>query len=208
LWGIVDSCVDRESAHYCACPAFAQSCCGKSATADADVVWATTKAFVAIRDMQMCGCQAGFVSGLAMPRTWISGIEDPRRPEGIWPFAWDAARTRIGDENQIGLVINPTTARTQLQMHVHLQRLRPEVRASLDSADAPPFQGTVVLRLPTLDAVFAAAEARVGAAGMAETGILVARSRHGGWVALLSHGTSPESFTISRCRELAPPSAG
>ena len=165
LWSIVSTCVDRSAADFCACPAFVLSCCGDRATARADVVWAKTKEFVAIRDLKMCGCPPGFVAGLAMPRARVTGIEDPRRPEGIWPFAWQVARTRIGDERQIGLAINPKDARSENQMHVHLLRLRPETRAWLDASDGAPPAGTTVLTLPTLDAVFAAAEARVGAAG-------------------------------------------
>jgi CDP-diacylglycerol pyrophosphatase len=157
LWSIVSTCVDRGMGDFCACPAFALSCCGDRATADADVVWAKTRAFVAIRDLKMCGCPAGFVAGLAMPRTRVTGIEDPRRPEGIWPFAWQVARARIPDERQIGLVINPADARSQNQMHLHVLRLRPETRAWLDASDGAPPRGTTVLMLPTLDAVFAAA---------------------------------------------------
>ena len=195
----MSTCVDRAHG-YCRCPAFALSCCGDAATPDADVVWARTKQFVAIRDLKMCGCPAGFVAGLAIPRARVTGIEDPRRPEGIWPFAWDVARTRVADESQIGLAINPKDARTENQMHVHLLRLRPEVRAWLDSSDAPGPAGTTMLRLPSLDAVFAAVEARVGAARMADTGILVVRARAGGWVAVITDRTSPQVFTINRCR--------
>ena len=200
LWTIVSACVDRESHGYCSCSAFALSCCGDPTTPDADVVWARTKQFVAIRDLKMCGCPAGFVAGLALPRARVTGIEDPRRPEGIWPFAWDVARTRITDERQIGLAINPKDARTENQLHVHLLRLRPEARAWLDSSDTPGPPGTIVLGLPDLDAVFAAVAARVGATRMGDTGVLVARARAGGWVAVITDHGSPQAFTINRCR--------
>src|SRR5262249_49647857 len=85
LWAIVSGCVDRERAGYCTCPAFALSCCGEPHTPDADVVWARTADSVAIRDLKMCGCPPDFVAGLALPLTRVSGIEDPSRPEGIWP---------------------------------------------------------------------------------------------------------------------------
>jgi CDP-diacylglycerol pyrophosphatase len=199
LWSIVSTCVDRRTADFCACPAFVLSCCSDRATADADAVWAKTKEFVAIRDLKMCGCAAGFVAGLAMPRTRVTGIEDPRRPEGIWPFAWQVARTRIPDERQIGLVINPADARSQNQMHVHVLRLRPETRAWLDASDGAPPGGATLLTLATLDAVFAAAEARVGGGRMADTGILVALARDGGWRAVLTYRTSPQAFTVNGC---------
>lgn len=200
LWAIVSRCVDRDTSGFCACGPFRRSCCGDRTTPDADVVWARTRAFVAIRDLEMCGCPPGFVAGLALPRARVTGIEDPRRPEGIWPFAWGVARTRIPDERQIGLAINPKDARSENQMHVHLLRLRPETRAWLDTRDSAPPGGTIVLTLPTLDAVFAAAEGRVGAARMADTGILVARARDGGWRAAITYRGSPQAFTVNGCR--------
>jgi CDP-diacylglycerol pyrophosphatase len=199
LWTIVSTCIDRAAARYCACPAFARSCCGDAATPDADVVWARAAGFVAIRDVAMCECPAGFVAGLALPRARVTGIEDPRRPEGIWPFAWDVARSRIPDERQIGLVINPADARTQNQMHVHLLRLRPETRAWLDAADGASPAEVQLAPLPTLDAVFAAVEARVGASAIADTGILVVRARAGGWRAVITRRTSPQAFTLNGC---------
>ncbi len=174
------------------------SCCGDRGTPDADVVWAKTKQFVAIRDLKMCGCPSGFVAGLAIPRARVTGIEDPRRPEGIWPFAWEAARRRIPDDRQIGLTLNPRNLRSQNQLHVHMLRLRPETRAWLDASDGAPPGGSTILSLPSLAAVFAAAEAHVGAAGMADTGILVARVR-GGWRAVLTRGSSPQAFTLNGC---------
>jgi CDP-diacylglycerol pyrophosphatase len=198
LWTIVSRCVDRQTAAYCSCPPFELSCCGNPSTPDADVVWARTADFVVIRDLRMCGCPPGFVSGLAMPVTRVSGIEDPRRPEGIWPFAWEAARARIPDERAIGLVLNPPDARTQNQMHVHLLRLRAEVRPWLDGeAPAPP--GVQVIPVQDLGAVFAAVQARVGGDHMRDTGVLVARGRRGGWRAVLTDRTSPQAFTLNRC---------
>jgi CDP-diacylglycerol pyrophosphatase len=200
LWAIVSRCIDHAEPRVCTCPAFARSCCNDRATPDADVVWARTREFVAIQDMVMCGCPSGFVAGLALPRTRVTGIEDPRRPEGIWPFAWQVARGRIPDERQIGLAINPEDARSENQMHVHLLRLRPETRAWLDASDGAPPGGAIVLTLPTLDAVFAAAAARVGDGHMADTGILVARARSGGWRVVLTRRSSPQTFTINGCR--------
>jgi CDP-diacylglycerol pyrophosphatase len=199
LWAIVSRCVAREPrAGYCACPAFALSCCGEPHTPDADVVWARTADFVAIRDLKMCGCPPGFVAGLALPRARVSGIEDPHRPDGIWPFAWDVARAHIADERQIGLVINPADARSQDQMHVHLLRLRPDARPWLDG-DAPAPPGVKVVSMANLDAVFAVTLARVGAPRMADTGVLVARGRDGGWRAVITDRTSPQAFTLNRC---------
>ena len=59
---------------------------------------------------------------------------------------------------------------------------------------------TIVISLTSLDAVFTTVAARVGATRMADTGILVARARAGGWVAVVTDRTSPQTFTINRCR--------
>jgi CDP-diacylglycerol pyrophosphatase len=202
LWEIVSRCVGREHAgYYCTCPAFALSCCGEPKTPDADVVWARAADFVAIRDLKMCHCPPDFVAGLALPRFRVSGIEDPRRPDGIWPFAWDVARTRIADEREIGLVINPADARSQNLMHVHLLRLRPEARQWLDGKAPRPF-GVQLVALANLDAVFAATLARVGASQMRDTGVLIARGRDGGWQAAITDRASPQAFTVNRCGPL------
>jgi len=208
LWRIVSTCFARAAASdagpSCSCPALRRSCCDDAATPAADAVWAETTAFVAIRDMRACGCPGGFVAGLALPRARVTGIEDPARPDGIWPFAWDVARSHIPDELDIGLAINPETARTQDQMHVHLLRLKPGVRKQLNDAlaHAPPAwpsAGVIVLRLPDLEHVFTTVAARVGDAAMGTRGVLVARAPDGGFIALITDRSSPQAYTQNRC---------
>ena len=207
LWDIVSTCVDQPTAdapaQACSCPAFALTCCGDPKTPTDAVLWAESPDFVAIRDLKACGCPADFVAGLAIPRTRVSGIEDPRRPEAIWPFAWQVARSHIPDELEIGLVINPRDTRSQNQMHVHLLRLRPGIRAQLDAAtpgkDDPGVGGAWVTHLADLDGVFAAALAHAGEAAIADTGVLVARARDGGFVVVITSRTSPQAFTVNRC---------
>jgi len=87
-------------------------------------VWAQSQQYVAIRDERMCNCPAGFVHGLAIPFARISGIEADNLPEGIWKFAWDAARGQIADAAAIALVVSPPLQRTQDQLHIHLVRRR------------------------------------------------------------------------------------
>jgi len=205
LWEIVSGCADRPDAHYCACPALARSCCQDRATPNEAVVWAQSDDFIAIRDMMMCGCPRDFVAGLALPRTRVTGIEDPRRPDGIWPFAWRVARERIKAELEIGLAINPEGVRTQDQLHVHMLRLTPRARAWLDATPSAPVHGLVLVDLPTLDRVFTTAAERVGAAAMGDHGILVARRKSGGWVAVITDQTSPQAFTLNHC---GPPRGG
>jgi CDP-diacylglycerol pyrophosphatase len=182
----------------------ARSCCGDPATPDADVVWNETPAFVAVRDMTACGCAPGFVAGLALPRTRVTGIEDPARPDAIWPFAWETARARIPDELAIGLAINPEVVRSQNQLHVHMLRLKPGVRDRLDAALAtdPTAWGdasAILLRLPDLGHVFATVAERVGDAAMGVHGVLVARAPGGGFVALITDRSSPQVYTENRC---------
>jgi CDP-diacylglycerol pyrophosphatase len=209
LWKIVSGCLDAKhpsGASLCGCSAFTATCCGDPTMPDADVVWAESAAFVAIRDIKACGCPASFVHGLALPRTRITGVEDPKRPDAIWPFAWDVARRHIADEREIALAINPAGRRSQNQLHVHLQRLSPGARAALDALapppagarlDAPP---ALVLALPDLEHVFTTAAKSVAAGKLGAHGILVARARGGGYLAVVTDGASPEVLTIDRCR--------
>ena len=89
LHRIVARCLDSSVPDYCVwCPAPLRGQCaldgGCRRTTE---VWAQTDEYVVIGDIKMCGCPADFVHGLAMARTLVSGVEDPKRPAGIWPFA-------------------------------------------------------------------------------------------------------------------------
>jgi CDP-diacylglycerol pyrophosphatase len=152
-------------------------------------VWAATADYVAIRDIKMCGCGRDFAHGLALPRHPVSGLEDSRRPAGIWSFAWDVARQRITEEDAIALVVNPPSLRTQDQLHVHLVRLKPGVRASLAADSA---------RVPSLDAVWgAAAHRRAEIPG--DYGVLVARDGDQ-FLVFAGGGPLEQRFTVGECR--------
>jgi hypothetical protein len=84
LWDIVSTCIDREGAPdapFCGCKAFLRSCCGDPATPNDAVVWAKRADFVAIRNLNMCGCGGAFVAGLALPQTRVPGSRIPPGPK-------------------------------------------------------------------------------------------------------------------------------
>lgn len=196
LWGIVSTCLDAAAPGYCTICAWPiEGACGDARGCKATVdVWAETADYVAIRDIKMCGCPTGFVHGLALPRARVSGVEDARRPAGIWPFAWQTVRGRIADEQQIALVVNPPgLERTQDQLHVHLLRLIPGARARL-AADSPA-------RAPDLDLVWDVAARHAAAKGLASYGVLVMRDDAANGFLVLAQRESPEhQFTAGTCR--------
>ena len=95
--------------------------------------WNAARSAVAIRDRKMCLSRrradptAGFVHGLLIPLGPACGVEDPAltAPDALlrpfWVDAWNAARTRLG-EDEIVLVINPPTLRSLTHLHVHIMR--------------------------------------------------------------------------------------
>jgi CDP-diacylglycerol pyrophosphatase len=196
LWRIVSQCLDASVPGYCTtCPSPIEAACGEARGCEATIdVWAKTADYVAMRDIKMCGCPAGFVHGLALPRARVTGVEDARRPDGIWPFAWRTARSRIADEQQIALLVNPPgLERTQDQLHVHLVRLAPGARARL-AADAPA-------RAPDLDRVWDVAARQAAAKGLASYGVLVVRDDAANDFLVLARSESPEpQFTAATCR--------
>jgi len=168
------------------------------------VVWALNDHFVVVREPRECLCPEDFVAGLVMPRSRVTGIEDPNRPEGIWQFAWDTALTQIAEKQGIGLAINPIKARSQNQMHVHIQKITHTTRGWFDSSgrrrEAESKYGLKFIDLQDLAGVFAAVEAVVGASHMGSSGVLVVRSKSGGYQALITHNSSPEKFVHKTCK--------
>jgi CDP-diacylglycerol pyrophosphatase len=90
--------------------------------------------------------QRGKLQFLLIPTDPISGIENPAlltpavRP--YWQDAW-AARHFLEDKagkaiprDDLALVVNAETARSQNQLHIHIDCLRPDVKAAL-AADLP-----------------------------------------------------------------------
>jgi len=195
LWHIVSECLEPAAPAYCSrCQQPIEGACGGEAGClGSTEVWAESRDYVAIRDIKMCGCPASFVHGLALPRGRVTGVDDAHRPAGLWAFAWQAARSRITEEEEIALVVNPARLRTQDQLHVHLVRLAPDARPRL-AARAPA-------KTPALDEVWTVAARQAAAAGLADYGVLVARSEAGAGFLVLVEAASPEyQYTAATCR--------
>jgi CDP-diacylglycerol pyrophosphatase len=193
LLRIVTDCLDTGAPRYCArCTSpQAGTCDLQYPCTRTTEVWAETEEYVAIRDLKMCGCPDGFVHGLAMPRYPVRGPEDPRRPEGLWRFGWDVARSRIRDEREIALLINPPALRTQDQLHIHLVRLLPDARARIDSI------GPVAIE--RLEDVWPVAAQHAAARGLTAYGVIVVQSLDRGWLVATDAGATEIAFTAARC---------
>jgi CDP-diacylglycerol pyrophosphatase len=193
LLRIVTDCLDTGAPRYCArCPSpQAGTCDLQYPCTRTTEVWAETAEYVAIRDLKMCGCPDGFVHGLAMPRYPVRGPEDPRRPEGLWRFGWDVARSRIQEEREIALLINPPALRTQDQLHIHLVRLLPGARARVDA-----LRPTGIARL---EEVWLAVEQHAAGRGLAAYGVIVVQSFDRGWLVSADPGVTEAALTIARC---------
>jgi len=196
---LVQNCLDPERAGDAAnCPAPV----GDSDVADnarcrtTTQVWEKSTEYVAVRDLKMCGCPRWFEHGIAMPFALISGIESEELPEGIWQFAWDAARKRFNDPNSIALVVNSRLQRSQDQLHVHIVGLLEGAR------DRFP-QGYSV-NVANLDHVWAAARSLARERNMLDFGVVVVQGPEETFTLLVTDGDwshSPEKqYTRYRCQ--------
>lgn len=195
LLQIVQQCVDKQQPQYCEkcrTPLYSASCSGKNTCESTIGVWAENSDYVAIRDIKICGCPAEFVHGLVLPKAVVTGVEDQRRPDSIWQFAWDVAVERMAI-NDIALAVNSQSKRTQNQLHIHLVRLKSSQSALLEAH--------VVGHTADLNAVWQLAEQAAKSRGMSEYGVLVAADAHKGFkVALTDQNLSPEGqFTHAVC---------
>lgn len=196
LWHMVSECLDAGKPDYCRrCRRPIDGSCGEVPCAESIAVWTVDDQFAAIRDRKMCGCPPGFVHGLAIPRTPIKGIEDPRRPRGLWAFAWKVAREKIPKASEILLVVNGPTRRTQDQLHVHALRLSSEGRRRLAETHPEAVAG--------LMDVWDAAARHAKAQGLTGWyGVAAAQADSGdGFIVSASAGDHPETeFGQAFCR--------
>ena len=194
LLDIVSKCIDTSASNYCSVcisPRADANCSIMSQCTKTTEVWSVTDEYVAIRDIKMCACPAGFVHGLALPRYPVTGVEDPKRPDGIWSFAWNAARSRIEPES-IALVVNPQFRRSQNQLHVHLLRLKDDAH-SIDNS-------FLAGHVDNLDSVWSLAQDSAHAQGLSDYGVLV-KAEGARKFAVYIASESPEAlFTQATCR--------
>jgi len=89
--------------------------------------------FVAIRDIKMCQVRRKvhdphFVHGLLMPFEHVCGIEDNKLYDdsfaylrSMWKVGWEIALNKLPEE-EIALVVNPPTIRSEDHLHIHIVR--------------------------------------------------------------------------------------
>jgi len=193
LLHIVEQCTDMKSTGYCEkclAPQAPAMCTGKSTCRATSEIWLETSEYVAMRDIKMCGCPSPFIHGLVLPKSRVTGVEDSRRPEGIWQFAWDIAKEKIPLQ-EIALVVNPQSRRSQNQLHVHIVRLKPRADSN--------FSSTVTARTQNLHNVWLLAASVAKANDLTDYGVLVAAEKNGGYLVVLSRESPEALFTQAYC---------
>jgi CDP-diacylglycerol pyrophosphatase len=189
LWNTISTCIDTTDKDYCSrctSPRVEVDCHTCRNTTE---VWAESAEFVAIRDRKMCDCPKGFVHGLVIPRSRVTGVEDPLRPDSVWQFAWDTATKRL-KEQEIALLVNPKLDRSQDQLHVHMVRVRKDVLPSLLQSS----------RVDSLDKVWSAAARKAAELDWKDYGVLVTKGGDTGYLVVVEHGSPEDKYTHARCR--------
>lgn len=195
LWETVSSCLDTTALGYCSdcrIPRTGVSCPGRAGCDKTLEVWAESNNYVAVRDRKMCGCPEGFVHGLVIPRAKVTGVEDSRRPSGIWGFAWEVARARIREPATIALVVNPRHHRSQDQLHVHIVRLKKDARQQLGKLRQ--------VRVDSLEKVWGAARENAAAGELYDYSVLVASCPEGGYLVTVDPESLEKPYTEALCR--------
>jgi CDP-diacylglycerol pyrophosphatase len=125
LWKIVNGqCVPHEETEHSPSPC-----------SEVDISAGVEKGFVVLKDRQ------GVAQFLLIPTARISGIDDPvilaQGETNYWNAAWQA-RKFVEDRlhaslprDAMSLAINSSVGRTQDQLHIHIDCVRPDVHATL-----------------------------------------------------------------------------
>lgn len=196
LWDTISNCLDVTALDYCkvcGMPRTESVCPGQTDCEHRLEVWSESKNYIALRDRKMCGCPDGFVHGLAIPHAPVTGVEDPKRPSGIWRFAWEVAQKRIGDDLAIALAVNSARYRSQDQLHVHIVRLKKDARLSL--AKLSP------VRIGSLDQVWSVAREKAQAQNLDDYGVLVVAHPEGGFLVIIDRESPEKKYTEATCRK-------
>jgi len=192
LLHIVMQCLDPSLENYCSqCMSpRVEGHCGVTECKKTTDVWASNHQFMAMRDIKMCGCPSDFVHGLAIPRIVVRGVEDPKKPEAIWQFAWETALTKIEPES-IALVVNPQAHRSQNQLHIHLLKLSSNAREKL-AQNTPSF-------VDNLEHVWATASRAAAAKGLLDFGVLVSQTGAHQFMVVVTDFSPEAAFTQWTC---------
>ena len=195
LWNTISTCIDMHAPGYCdICqfPRVESACASGRDCGNTTEIWEETEEFFAMRDRKMCGCGADFLHGLIVPLSRVTGVEDPKRPDNIWGFAWTVAKKRIVKEDDIALAVNPPGIRSQDQLHIHIVRLRDNARKDFDDKRSE--------RIEALDNVWKASARRALQAGLKEYGIIVVRHSEGGFLLVVDEKNTEKAYTLWNCR--------
>ena len=193
LLNIATQCINPKTQNYCnqcVSPRIDSSCGNPQDCKNTTEVWSENEQFVSIRDIKMCGCSKDFIHGLTMPRSEVAGIEDIRRQEEIWQFAWETSK-KIIEPDLIALVVNPKSHRSQNQLHVHLVRIDPKVKNK--------FNAYIFTYVKNLDHVWETAGKLAAKNSLIDYGILVTRATSNQFTVLITPNSPESEFTIWKC---------
>jgi len=189
---LLERCLGPERAMDCPALVADRDATDETSCRETTQIWEKSAEFVVIRDLKECGCPSSFQHGLAMPFTYVSGVEANDLPEGIWQFAWNAARTRFADPATVALAVNSRLQRSQDLLHVHIVELTDDARSRF-----PPGYS---VNLADLSQVWAAARALAREKDLRDYGVLVTQSASGGFTVLVSEGSPEGLYTRYRCQ--------
>ena len=193
LLNIATQCINPKAQNYCnqcISPRTEGNCGNIRECKNTTEVWSENEQFVAIRDIKMCGCAKGFIHGLAMPKYEVTGVEDIRRPEEIWQFAWDTSK-KIIEPDLIALAVNPKSRRSQNQLHVHLVRIDPKVKNKFNTYS--------YAYVKNLEHVWETADKLAAKNSLIDYGILVTQATSNQFIVLIAPNSPEGEFTIWNC---------